>query len=137
MKIFLNTCAALVTAGALAGCETVKTVAPQTAAGFEANGIIGAIDGASGAIIAKCQTLDGDTVRVSVDIAGDVTGQGELVDRVRDARKKACEKAGKVQAFVETDADGSEQVVELDNTAVTGIAATTTVSTGDGTTATE
>ncbi|MEL7469522.1 MAG: hypothetical protein AAFN27_13775 [Pseudomonadota bacterium] len=139
MKTLVNTCAALMAASILAGCETVNTIAPQTVAGFEANGIIGAIDGASGAIIAKCRTLDGDEIRVSVDLAGDVTGQGALIDRVRAARKHACESAGNVQAFVDTTADGTEELVALDDTSVTGIAANTDVrtDTGEETTATE
>ncbi|MEM6663652.1 MAG: hypothetical protein AAF666_15915 [Pseudomonadota bacterium] len=102
---------AIVAAIALSGCEAARTIAPQTTAGFETGGIIGAIDGASGAILAKCQTVDGEIFRVAVDSVADTVGQGELVDRVRAARKKACAKAGRVAAFVE-ESFGEETVVD-------------------------
>ena len=72
------------------GCETVRTLAPQTTAGFEANGILGALDGASGAIVARCRTLDGGSVRVAIDGLASLAGQGILLADIRDAREKAC-----------------------------------------------
>ena len=83
---------------ALAGCDVLRKVGPQTVAGFEANGILGALDGASGAILAKCDMLDGSTLRVAVDNLGDLTGTGTLVDRVAHARARACRVIGGVQA---------------------------------------
>ena len=88
-------------AGALSACDAARVIAPQTTAGFETGGILGALDGASGAILAKCKTLDGQELRVAVDVVGETVGQGELVDRVREARKKACATASRVAAFVD------------------------------------
>ena len=96
---------------ALAGCDAARVIAPQTTAGFESNGILGALDGASGAILAKCQTLDGQELRVAIDTVGETTGKGELVDRVRAARKKACATAARVSAFVDEPV-GEDPVVE-------------------------
>ncbi|MEM7189363.1 MAG: hypothetical protein AAF439_07110 [Pseudomonadota bacterium] len=97
MKYF----AILAAATVLGGCEAARVVAPQTTAGFETGGVLGALDGASGAILAKCKTLDGVSFRVAVDTVGETVGQGDLVDRVRAARKKACATAGRVAAFVD------------------------------------
>jgi len=75
---------------ALGGCETARSIAPNTVAGFEAGGILGALDGASGAILARCQTLDGPLVRVTIDGAALLAGSTELVERLRAVREKAC-----------------------------------------------
>ena len=79
------------------GCEAMRTIAPQTTAGFEANGILGALDGASGAIIARCRTLDGGRVRVAIDGLADLTDQGILLTDIRDVRERACAAASLVQ----------------------------------------
>lgn len=84
---------------ALAGCDVLRKVGPQTVAGFEANGILGALDGASGAILARCRMLDGSIVRIAVDDLAILAGQGDLVTRVGAARARACAVAGGVQAI--------------------------------------
>ena len=80
----------------VAGCDVARTIAPQTTAGFEVGGIIGALDGASGAILARCQTLDGVDVRVAVDAAALGIGQEDALERVRTSRKRACDVAGAI-----------------------------------------
>ena len=98
--------AALTVIAAISGCEAIRTVAPQTVAGFETNGVVGAIDGASGAVMARCQTLDGVQLRVALDTiaadGGSLIGKGDaaadLLDRVRAARAKLCDAAGRIRA---------------------------------------
>ena len=90
---------------ALPGCEAVRTLAPQTVAGFEANGVLGALDGASGAVVARCQTLDGVVLRVAVDEAAALTGTGDALAKVRAARMTACAAAGAVAMIVDGAAD--------------------------------
>ena len=92
MKAILPTVIAL----SLAGCEAARTLAPQTTAGFEAGGLLGALDGASGAILARCRTLDGVEVRVAVDSAALATDQTDTVERIRESRQRACAVAGAV-----------------------------------------
>ena len=87
------------------GCEAMRTIAPQTTAGFEANGILGALDGASGAVLARCRTLDGGRVRVAVDNLASLTDQGILLADIRDVRERACTAASLVQGV---DADGED-----------------------------
>lgn len=97
MKLVLCVVGAL----SLTGCAAIKEIAPQTAAGFATGGVLGALDGASGAILARCQTLDGSMVRVAVDNLAVETGQGRLIDRVRGARERACRIASNVSVFVD------------------------------------
>ncbi len=78
----------------LAGCETIGSFAPQTVAGFEAGGILGAVDGATGAILARCRLLDGQEIRVAVDGLAGRTGLD--VEQIRAERVKACAVAGAV-----------------------------------------
>ena len=83
--------------GTLAGCEAARTIAPQTTAGFEAGGILGALDGASGALVARCRTLDGGNVRVAIDNVAAFLDQGILLSGIRDVRERACAAAALVQ----------------------------------------
>jgi hypothetical protein len=79
---------------ALSACETMQVLAPQSVAGYEAGGILGAIDGATGAVLARCRTLDGAEVRVAIDGLSGATGLG--IDAVRAERQKACAVVGAV-----------------------------------------
>lgn len=79
-------CAAV--CGALGGCEPLRTVAPNTVAGFEAGGFLGAADGATGAIVMRCEKLDG--VRVSVDQLGEEFGAEIALERARKLRQGVC-----------------------------------------------
>jgi hypothetical protein len=90
MKFIAIACAVLT----LAGCETMRAVAPQTVAGFEANGVLGALDGATGAVLARCRTLDGEEIRVAIDGLAGLTGLG--LDYAREQRRKACAVVGAV-----------------------------------------
>lgn len=106
----MKTIFAMIAAAAIvSGCEAARMIAPQTTAGFETGGVLGALDGASGAILAKCRTLDGVEVRVAVDsvaaLAGEVSDRVnlDLVDRVRAAREKACLTASQVNAIFADD----------------------------------
>ena len=85
----------------LAGCEAMRTVAPQTVAGFEAGGLLGALDGASGAILARCRTLDGQVLRVAIDDLALSTGTGLLVNDIRVRRQQACALIGAVQVIAD------------------------------------
>lgn len=106
----------------LPGCEALRAIAPQTTAGFEANGILGALDGASGAIVARCRTASGADLRVAVDGIVALTGHGDLVARVRNARANACTTATRINAVVDGGADGDVTVTPLatDNGTSTG-----------------
>jgi len=99
MKVWIPVALAL----AVSGCAAVRTIAPQTVAGFETGGVLGALDGASGAILARCRTIDGKAIRVTVDSVAIATGTGDLVDRVRDARRDACAKAAEIAAYIDED----------------------------------
>ena len=79
---------------ALTGCETMRTLAPQTTAGYEANGILGALDGATGAILARCKLLDGQEVRIAVDSLAATAGQALTIDAIRVMRQRACAQIG-------------------------------------------
>lgn len=81
----------------LAGCETMRTVAPQTVAGFEANGVLGAIDGATGAILTRCRTLDGREIRIAFDGLADTAASD--IEQIRAERQKACAVVNAVAIF--------------------------------------
>ncbi|MEM9100554.1 MAG: hypothetical protein AAGC79_18760 [Pseudomonadota bacterium] len=83
-------------AGLLCGCEALERVAPQTVAGFESGGILGALDGASGAVLARCRRLDGEEFRVAVDTIGAEAGASMTVQSLRVERQKICATAGAV-----------------------------------------
>lgn len=102
-----------IVAMALSGCEAVRAVAPQTTAGFETGGLLGALDGASGAILARCRTLDGTLIRVAVDDVAVATGASDLVGNVRQARMRACERAGQVQAFIDEPFEGDAEEIPI------------------------
>ena len=85
-----------------AACEPLRLIAPRTTAGFEAGGLLGALDGASGAILARCKTLDGLTIRVALDGIADRAGQSGSLDRARDLRQAACRNASRVKTAVES-----------------------------------
>jgi hypothetical protein len=83
----------------LSGCEAMRTVAPHTTAGFQAGGVLGAVDGASGAVLARCRTLDGRIVRIAIDDLALGTGTGALVNGVRMRRQQACAVIGAVHVI--------------------------------------
>jgi hypothetical protein len=85
----------------LAGCETMRTVAPHTTAGFEAGGVLGALDGASGAVLARCRTLDGQVLRVAMDDLALGTGNEDAVGDIRVRRQQACAVIGAVQVIAD------------------------------------
>lgn len=84
----------------VSACDPFRMIAPRTVAGFESGGVLGALDGASGAILAKCETLDGLTIRVALDEVADLAGQSDNLGRIRDLRQTACLKASRVNAAV-------------------------------------
>jgi hypothetical protein len=98
----------------LAGCETMRTVAPHTTAGFESGGVLGALDGASGAVLARCRTLDGQVVRVAVDDVALGTGTTDTVEDIRVRRQQACALIGAVQVIAEADAPAPESTVIIE-----------------------
>ncbi len=101
----------------LAGCESMRTVAPHTTAGFEAGGVLGALDGASGAVLARCRTLDGQVVRVAVDDLALGTGTGDAVDDIRVRRQQACALVGAVQVITDESAPQPESTIVIQDAA--------------------
>lgn len=95
----------LVAALTLAGCATVppwvEKAFPRAAAGYEAGGVLGAIDGATGTILVICRKLDGETFTASVDYAAEVFTVEDEVAYVRNIRKKICEGVGAIAVLVE------------------------------------
>ncbi len=88
----------------LPACDALRVVAPQTVAGFEAGGVLGALDGASGAILARCRTLDGQILRVAVDNVAVATGTDQITGDIRAARVRACNIAGAVHTLTDVPA---------------------------------
>ncbi len=108
MKTLVALAAALLV---LAGCArdpdgsidwrgSVKQALPRTTAGYEQGGVIGALDGAAGAMVVICQTLDGEEIRVLVDTAAALAGRQATVENIRSVRQSACQLAGLVDASV-------------------------------------
>lgn len=100
----------------LAACENgapdwVTNTFPNTTQGFEQGGILGAVDGATDAILARCRMLDGAETTLVVDSAAAAVGSEatSAVDRIRVVRRRACELAGAVQFF----ADGNWRPVAV------------------------
>lgn len=87
---------AIAAALTIGGCEVARTVAPHTTAGFEQGGVLGALEGASGVVLATCRTLDGEVVQVAVDGLAFAAGAEDALEAVRAARRRACAAAGAV-----------------------------------------
>lgn len=94
----------------LPSCDALRLVAPQTVAGFETGGVLGALDGASGAILSRCRTYDGLVVRVAIDHLAIASGTGSLVDDVRAARQRACRIAGAINTVADLPSLSTEAV---------------------------
>lgn len=89
---------------ALPACHAggfIDRIAPQTAAGFRANGIVGGLDGLSGAVIALCERADGERFRVAVDALASEIGTVSSVEAIREKRAKACAVAGGARLVAE------------------------------------
>lgn len=93
---------------ALAACENgapdwVTKTFPNTTAGYEQGGILGALDGASSALLARCQMLDGEEVQAVIDTAAAGIGPAasEAVEQIRALRRRACAAIGAVNFFVD------------------------------------
>ena len=48
---------------AIGGCEVARTIAPNTTAGFEEGGVLGALEGVSGALLATYHGVQGMRVQ--------------------------------------------------------------------------
>lgn len=84
--------------GSIDWAASTRQAAPRTTAGWDSGGLVGAIDGAAGAIVVICQTLDGEQVRVLVDTVAALAGREATVDNIRSVREGACLAAGLVDA---------------------------------------
>lgn len=102
---------ALAVAVLLAGCETMRTIAPQTTTGFERGGVFGALDGASGAILARCRLLDGEVLRGAIDQAAADTGTGDALADIRARRRQLCAVLGAVNLITGHELDLHERRV--------------------------
>lgn len=87
---------------ALGGCgsESFRQAFPATAAGWEAGGVLGAVDGAAGALLARCRMFDGTEIRVAFDDLAVVTGSEDTLERIRRARHRICAGLGAVEVIV-------------------------------------
>src|SRR5690625_2855136 len=97
---------------AMGGCEVARMIAPNTTAGCEEGGVLGALEGASGVVLATCHTFDGEVVRIAIDGLADATGTGDAVARIRAARQKACAAAGAIYV-ISDELGGRVPVVSL------------------------
>ena len=98
----LAACAAVLAAATLlSGCETLF---PRTSAGFEEDGLVGAVkgfgEGAAEIGPVVCATLDGATVTVVADVAAEIAGKTEGLAGVRSVRRAVCATFGAVPAPV-------------------------------------
>jgi hypothetical protein len=85
----------------LAGCDALEDAFPRTTAGFRDGGIVGAFQGAAAGALAICATLDGEEVRVLVDLTAAEFGAEDSVAAIRARRIDACRKAGAASALVD------------------------------------
>ncbi|MEM9737392.1 MAG: hypothetical protein AAF908_12435 [Pseudomonadota bacterium] len=84
---------------ALSACATLESVAPRTVAGFRTGGILGALDGATGAILARCRRYDGTEFRIALETLAVETGAGDNLVRLREKRLSACRAAGAISVL--------------------------------------
>ena len=69
---------------------TLKMLFPNTVAGFEQGGILGAVDGAAGAVTVQCARLDEPEVRAAFDALAAATDQTAVLAGIRAVRAKGC-----------------------------------------------
>lgn len=85
----------------LAACETFKTAFPRTAAGYRDGGVVGAVQGAASGLLAICRTLDGEEIKVALDLAAADLGATDSLERIRRARLAACRSIGAASLIVD------------------------------------
>lgn len=83
----------------LGGCGVMQTVAPHTTAGFREGGVLGAVQGVSGALLVTCRTLSGAPMRVAVGNLADATGAMDELAKARAIRQQACAAIGAVHVI--------------------------------------
>lgn len=93
MTKFLSTFFVVTTLFVVSACSTLT---PQTYAGWQAGGLPGALNALSGAIVAKCKTLDGREFTINVDNLANAVGAVDSLEEVREKRKRACVAANAV-----------------------------------------
>ena len=77
----------------------MEKIAPNTVAGFNDNGIIGAFDGATGAIMARCKLVDGTEVRIAAEEFADEINALVALGKLRSAREKICSTVADARAL--------------------------------------
>ena len=87
----------------VAGCHEdgfIDRVAPNTAQGFRAGGLVGGAAAMSGQVLVQCERLDGTEITVAVDGFAENISAETAVDRVRGWRKQACETVGAIDPLL-------------------------------------
>ena len=77
-------------AALLGGCASLATLAPETTAGFQEDGVLGAVEGASGVVRRGCGVIAAPELQIAIDALGAVTGSGSIVAPVRAVRRQVC-----------------------------------------------
>ncbi|PKQ00465.1 MAG: hypothetical protein CVT73_24700 [Alphaproteobacteria bacterium HGW-Alphaproteobacteria-12] len=100
-RVLLHVMLPVLALGALAGCAVLEAAFPRTAEGFRQGGIVGAIGGFAEGVLTVCGTLDGEEVRLLVDVTAAEFGAGDGLAHVREMRMDACRKVGAVSALID------------------------------------
>ena len=69
--------------------ETVRAIAPETAAAFENEGLFAAIDTFTGHIVITCGEIDGK--KVQIDVVAEAFNGANTIEKAREVRKDICD----------------------------------------------
>jgi hypothetical protein len=70
--------------------EMARTVAPETTAAFENDGLLAAVDTFTGHFVIQCDQIDGN--RVQIDVAADAFNGANTIEKAREVRKDICDR---------------------------------------------
>lgn len=85
----------------IGGCSTLRVVAPETVAGYEADGLHGAILGATGVARRVCQRADSERLRETVTSVGATLGADDAVETLRSTQQTVCHYANGLGAVAD------------------------------------
>lgn len=79
----------------LSGCSVMdlEPYFPRTVNGFQNGGLPGAIEGAAGAIVSRCELKSHGVVRIAVEMVVDKVAPEGVQDRLEEVRQDTCEVA--------------------------------------------
>ena len=69
--------------------EFARTVAPETTAAYEEEGVLAAVDTFTGHIVITCGEVDGR--QVQIDVVADAFNGADTVQKARAVRQKICD----------------------------------------------